>query len=119
MILFLLMNLILFSCAYLITVKFFKKYSLLDIFVNIFVIYLSQIILSEILLGVMGALSVGNLLLINGLVLVAAFLIPNKKATSINISQFFNSFNKFFKNKVALFILSIIIAFGSVKVGFN
>ncbi len=90
-----------------------------DFLITWFVVFLSQVILGEIILGVLGILSLINLFYLNSAILLILFLSFRKKPNELFFNHIKQSVKDFFNNKSVLFISSIIIAFGVVKIGFN
>ncbi len=119
MILFLLMNLIVITSAFLIASKILKINTFIDFLIALFIIYLSQIIVTEILLGILGMLYLKNIFLLNLAILLAVWLISHDKQGTSLILPKESDFAKLLKNKVILFSSCVILAFGLVKVLIN
>ncbi|MFH1397097.1 MAG: hypothetical protein ABIH27_00910 [Candidatus Omnitrophota bacterium] len=120
MINFFLMNLITGYCAYLLVYKFFQFSDLIDSLIAVFLLYFSQIIITELFLGILGALSLNNLILFNLLILSFIFYLSRDNRYMLNpLSGAGKALARFFNNKVFLFIICSITAYGLVKVFIN
>lgn len=119
MIKFILMNLIVGASSYLIAYKFFRLRSLIDSLICWFTVYFSQIIFSEVLLGILGKLYLRNLILLNFAIFLISIAITRRGATSFNLVFLKGLFSEFFSKKVILFLLSLLLGFAVVKLFFN
>lgn len=116
---FLLMNLIVGVSAFLLTYKFFKLSSFSDSIITLFLLYFSQIVYTEILLGVAGALYLKNLLLFNLTVLLLVWLITHRREYSFSFKGISEKLNALFEDKVILLLIAILLGFGLVKIFVN
>ncbi len=120
MINFFLMNLIVGYCAYLLVYKFFRLTDLVDSLLAVFLLYFSQIIITELSLGILGALTFKNLILLNSIILSIIFYLSRDYQYNFNpLSGIGKALTGFFNNKVFLFIICSIAAYGLVKVFIN
>lgn len=115
---FLFMNFIVIFSSY----QFLKLFSLKSLADNIqafALLFCSQIILTEIFLGIFknNKLTLPNLIIVNLLILIVSLLFV-KKRSSLRESRFFLD-AELFKNKVVVFAISCIMGFGLVKIFIN
>ena len=111
----LLMNTMVVLSAYLLANRVFKIADKIGFLIAVFILYLSQIVISELILGIFSRLYLNNLLMFNAAILLLVWYKTKgiKPAGHSKISMEFAS------NKIALFLFSIIIVFGLVKIGIN
>jgi len=119
MTLFLLMNFIVITSAFLIASKILKINTFIDFFIVLSIFYLSQIILSELLLGMLGILYLKNIFLLNLAILLTVWLASHNKQPTLPILPKNSEGEKLLKNKVILFSFCVILGFGLVKVLIN
>lgn len=136
-IIFLLMNSIVIISSFIITRKLFRISNSADFLISWFIIYFSQIVLSELILGIAGILYLQNIILLNIVILLIVSLNANnqKSFTSTNqafwpfrLHQYFDRNNKegekspiiqLLNDKSILFIISLISGFVLIKVFTN
>lgn len=119
MILFIVMNFIAGITAFLITRGAFGFYDITDSIILWFSIYFSQIVLSELILGIAGKLYTGNLVLLNTAFLLMAIFYC-KSFPPFEKGRIKGGFPKgIFDNRVILFCISILLGFGIVKIFIN
>ena len=116
---FLLMNLIVIGSSFLITYKLFKFSNLVDSIISCFVFYFSQIIVSELILGVLGILSLKNIIILNLLILAGFWIITRDKEFGFSSGSIGHSIAELTKNKVALLGITLIVSFSLVKIFIN
>lgn len=119
MTLFLLMNLIVITSAFLIISKILKINTFVDFFIVLFIFYLSQIILTQTLLGALGILCLKNIFLLNLAMLLIIWLASHNRQRSLPILPHKEDLRKLLKNKIILFSFCAILGFGLVKVFVN
>lgn len=113
------MNLITLSCACLFAYRVFGFPSFSDGLLTLALFYFTQVILTELILGIFGLLYLNNLIMLNLLILLAAWFLTRKKpfyAPAVNIKE---AFTGIFSNKAALLILAVITGFALVKLCIN
>jgi hypothetical protein len=113
------MNFIVILSSFFITYRLLRITNLIDSLICWFIIYLTQIILSELILGVLGTLYLGNVILFNLLLLLVIWLFTKNRRSSLGLSGVVVNKNEFLKNKVVLFTLSVIFCFSLVKISIN
>ncbi|MEW6101140.1 MAG: hypothetical protein AB1481_02480, partial [Candidatus Omnitrophota bacterium] len=116
---FLLMNLCVVACAYMLVSKVFKFTSVLDGLVALFIFYLSQIIITELALGILGKLYLGNLLVLNLAVLIVLLVSTRNQKGCLGFKGTLVRADEILKSRVALFVICAISAFGSAKIIIN
>ena len=119
MIIFLLMNLIAGACAFLVNYRILRFSNFIDSLLSLFILYFSQIILTEIALGIWGRLFIQNLILLNLAIFLVIWFLTRKKESSLSCKITKEQRAGFFSNKAVLFAASVILAFASVKVIIN
>ncbi|MBU2258087.1 MAG: hypothetical protein KJ926_03085, partial [Candidatus Omnitrophica bacterium] len=103
MITFFLMNLAVGLSAYLLVYRLFCFTDLIDSLLAFFLLYFSQIILSEITLGIFGALTLTNVVLLNLIILSIVFYFSRDKRSCFKFSGIKEGFSKVLSNKTVLF----------------
>lgn len=118
MINFLILNLIVAFTSARIVRKVFYCPNLSDRICNFSLLFLAQIILTEMILGIFGKLFLGNLILVNFFIfLVVSFILRNKNEILYAAGR--RDFSWITENKVILFCLACILGFILVKGIFN
>lgn len=118
----LLMNFIVGISAFLLVSKVFKINVLTDFLISFCIIYFSQIVFSELILGLFNCLNLNNLLLLNSSILLIVWLAArniNFVFTPIEKERTKEALREILENKTALFLISIILIFSMVKLGIN
>jgi len=116
---FILMNSIIITGAYLLTYKILKIKDFIDSLLCLFTLYFSQIIISEIILGILGRLYLKNLILLNLIVLIIIYIFARNNASVFNGTSILTNFKDIIQNKVVLFCICVVITFSLVKVFVN
>jgi len=119
MIIFLLMNFIVVFSSFLLVSRLLKFTNLIDLLISWFIFYFTQIITTELLLGILGILSLDNIILINLVILFISWLITRKKPLFSSFNAIRKPISGLLKNKIILFAISIIFGFGLVKICIN
>lgn len=118
MIFFFLINILSGSSAFILVSKIFKFKGLADSLTCLFLFFFAQVVATEMILGLSGALYLGNLIFLN---LAVFFFIwyftRNKEARFPWIEEGF--WKLIFSNKPLLLCFSIIMAFGTTKIMVN
>jgi len=102
--------------AFILSKIFFKKVSL-DFLIAFILLFISQSILTELVLGIAGKLNLANLIAVNVLICVVLGLLNNKRV--IPSIEFQSSRVDLFKNKLVLFCLAFILGFALPKIFIN
>ena len=119
MLTFIFMNFVVISCAFFITYKIFKIEDFIDSLIVLFIFYFSQIIITQTLLGIAGILYLGDLLLINALILLILWSTLHNKEYFFKFSGSKEILKGLLNNKVILFAILVISVFGLVKIFIN
>lgn len=119
MILFLLMNFVVGLSAFLFTDRILKINGIVDFFITLFLIYLSQVIITETLLGIGGVLFLKYVFLLNLAVLLVAYFICRRKKRHFEFFPGDKELAELFRNKAVLFACCVILGFGIIKVFIN
>ncbi len=119
MIIFLLMNLIVIISSFLITYRLFQISNFVDSVLSWFIVYLAQIVFSELLLGISGILYLNNVILVNVVILLIVWLMAKNKTSSFNLNRTRDIFYELLRNKIILLGVAVILGFALVKVGIN
>lgn len=117
--LFILMNLPVLLCAYLLARRIFKIQGAVDLLIAIFILYFAQIVVVEISLGMFGRLALENLISVNAIILLVILVFSRNESAPGNLREQTN-FNKIIPNtNLAIFLLTILSVFGIVKLTIN
>jgi len=119
MLVFLLMNAIVLGSAALLTFKVLRLNSFIDSVIAFFILFFSQIVLTQELLGISNLLYLKYLIAFNAVILLIIWILTRGKSAVIPIDGLKNTFTDLFSKKTVLLIASIILAFGIVKVSIN
>ena len=119
MILFVLMNLIVCASAFLLVYRVFKFSNFVDSLLSLFIIYLAQIVSTELILGILGVLYTQNLVLLNLSIFLVIWLISRHKESSFSLTSIRESSAFFVSNKIILLGAGVILVFGLVKIFIN
>ncbi|MCM8795350.1 MAG: glycosyltransferase family 39 protein [Candidatus Omnitrophica bacterium] len=118
-IIFLLMNLIVAWCGYLLSYKLLKITGFIDGLISWFILYFAQIVFSELILGIMGVLYLENVILLNLAILLLVIYFSRGKTSSFSTNGVREAFIELFKNKIVLLGASLLLGFGLVKIAIN
>jgi hypothetical protein len=119
-IIFLLLNFSVGISSCLIAARLSKRSSLPDYCLCWFLVYFSQIVLSELFLGILGILYLENLLLLNLALTLGFWLISRRQARLPNFRLGLGSvFSLLINSKVTLFVFSVAFSFTCCKVFVN
>lgn len=112
------MNAIVICCAWLLASRSLRVEGRAFFLISVFLLYFSQIVISELILGILGVLNLANLITLNLLFfLIIGIISLKKKPMSVSVAGI--SGLNFKKDKAALLLLVIILVFGTVKVLIN
>lgn len=118
-IIFILMNLAVITSSYLLTYKVAKISNRIDSLICLFILYLSQIVISEIILGIFNALYLKNIILLNlSFLILVYFIFRSIPSTFSNPNILFN-LKKLAQNRIILLSVCVITVFGLVKIFIN
>lgn len=116
LIVFLFINSIVAASAYQF-LRVFNLSSLADNILAFALLFCSQIVLTEIILGVFGRLSLGNLIILNFIILLLTLLFLRKELPLKGLGSRLDSV--LLSNKILIFVASCIVGFGAVKIFVN
>ncbi|MEW6008956.1 MAG: hypothetical protein AB1629_04900 [Candidatus Omnitrophota bacterium] len=119
---FLLMNSVVLASSFLIVNNLLKNFNFVDSVISLFLFFYSQIIFSELLLGIFSQLSLLNLVFFNITIFVFLalfFKIKNTKMLCLKNLLFKDLSPSFPSNRIFYFLISIIFGFGFVKLAIN
>lgn len=119
MFIFLLLNILVLACAFLIVYKSLRIEWAVDSIIALFVVYLSQIIFIELILGLAGALYLKNVILLSLVLFLGAYLLTKNKELNLLPLNFTLYFKKLLSNKLFSFIFSVAASFAIVKILVN
>jgi len=117
-----LMNLIIIVTSFLLLKYYFYFKDVSDYLIAFFILFLSQIVLSLQLLGILNILNLGNAIVLNLGILLAvysAIKITKVKAKDDLLLRFKSAINNLRFNRTEVFCLSAILGFGLVKIFIN
>ena len=115
----LVMNFIVAAASFIITYKLFKINNFIDSLISWFIFYFAQVVITELMLGILGLLSLKNLILLNLAVLFIVWYIMRHREASFNFAAIKDSVQGLLSNRVALLAISVILGFGLVKLCIN
>jgi hypothetical protein len=116
---FLFMNLIVASIAFLLTYRVFKFSGFTDSLLAFSVFYFSQIVCSELLLGLTGTLYLKNIIAINMAVLLIIWFLSRSKGYYFDFKSPKDTLLEVISNKTTLLIIAVVVGFGLVKFFIN
>ncbi len=116
---FLAMNAIISICAVLLSCRLLRFKGLLDTSICSLILYLSQIILTEMLLGIFGVLYLKNVIALNLLILLVIWALARNKTPNFSLDKLGLAIGQFPVNGVIFFVLTVLTVFGTVKVLIN
>jgi len=119
MLYFLFLNSVVILGAVLLASRAFKLNTIADFLIGAFVIYFSQIVLTELILGLSGALYLNNLIVLNIAVFFVIWLACRKKKSCIQAKGIRERASEILSSKVVLLLTAIILGFGLIKVFIN
>ncbi|MFH0738958.1 MAG: hypothetical protein V2A59_03760 [Candidatus Omnitrophota bacterium] len=113
------MNLLVASTAFLLTYRVFKFSGFIDSLLAFSVFYFSQIVYSELLLGLTGTLYLKNLIAINMAVLLIIWFLGRSKDYYFELKNPRDTLLEIISNKTVLLIIAVLVGFGLVKFFIN
>jgi len=119
MLVFCMMNAPVLLSAWLLSSRVFKARGACEFFISAFILYLAQIVISELALGILGALFLSNLLILESAILIFVLLATRKMGSALDLNKAKKEIAAILNNKTACFLLAIIAVFGCVKIFIN
>lgn len=119
MMILLLMNFIVVTPMSLLTFKILKFNNLVDSLIALFILYFSEIIIIELLLGIMGKLYLQNIIFLSLVILLIIWLISRTKESSLDFLGARKALFELLNNKFILLGTCVILGFGITKVFVN
>ncbi|MDD5431409.1 MAG: hypothetical protein PHO70_00255 [Candidatus Omnitrophica bacterium] len=120
MILFLIINIAVVISAFLLAARLFGFSSLVDFLVSCFILYFSQIVLTESILGIFQILTLKYLVLSNLFILFFVFvLVALNGKNHLKLPEIKPALKHLFSNRIIVFATCVIFVFGLVKVFIN
>lgn len=116
---FLLMNSIVILSAFIVTYKVLRIKDFVDSLISWFLVYFAQIVITELLLGIIGRLFLVDLIILNLGILLVVYAATRKKTLQFSPIGISALVNALLQNKLIFFCSVVILAFGLVKVGIN
>jgi len=113
------MNYIVIISSYLVTYRLLRIQGLVDSLIGWLVLYFSQIVFTSLILGILGLLTLNNLIILNLLILLCLWLYTNKKPGYLNFNYLGDGFALFLNDKVLSFMVALIAIFAIVKICVN
>lgn len=115
---FIYMNIVVAFSAFFIASVIYKELSKTDFLITWFILYLGQIILTELILGISGILNITNLIALNTAIFLLIYILSGKNALKLPKSDFY-FLKELFKSKICVFIIITILVFGITKFCIN
>ncbi|MDD4979725.1 MAG: hypothetical protein PHC54_00435 [Candidatus Omnitrophica bacterium] len=119
MIIIFLMNLLVGISAFLLNYRILKFVNFVDSLLSLFILYFTQIVFTELLLGITGALSIGNLILLNLAIAAVIWLATINKKSFFGLTDIKTVLCELLSNKIILFLVTLISVFACVKIFIN
>jgi hypothetical protein len=119
MITFLLMNLVVVVSVFLVVYKIIKLDNCVDSLLSLFIFYFAQIVISELLLGMLGILCLSNVIILNLLILLFVYFVTKNRESNFNTRGMRELSRELSGNKTVLFCASVILGFALVKLFIN
>jgi len=113
------LNLIIGISAFLLNYRILKFTNFIDSLFSLFILYFTQIVFTELLLGILGILFIQNVILINLAILLIICSITRNKESFFGFIDTKDLLSKLLNNKVILFAVTVIIVSASVKIFIN
>ena len=118
-IIFLLLNSVALASSFIAVYKIFRLKNFIDSLICWFTVYFAQIVLTELVLGILGVLYLKNIILLNAAILLTAWLLAGKRKNAVNLDVAKAFAGEAANNKYIIFTLAIISGFALVKVFVN
>lgn len=119
MIAFLLMNCIVGASSFLLVYKILRLNNFIDSLLALFILYFAQIVFSELLLGISGALYLGNVIFLNLIIFLVIWVVCRNKKYPLGFPGSRKVSDDILINKVTLLAIAVILSFGLVKAFIN
>ena len=119
MIKFLLMNLIVGITSFLVVYKLFRIRNFIDSLILLFLSFFAQIISTQLLLGIFGALYLRNVMLLNFAILLLIAVFTKERGSSFSFIGVKDSLRHSLESKITSFGVSLVLGFVIVKLFFN
>lgn len=117
--LFLFMNSIVAVSSFNVAYRLLKIPRFIDSLICLFILYFSQIILTELLLGILGILYLENVIFLNLAILLVILRVSRKHSSSFDLSPVKDIIPKLLKKKIILLGGCVILCYGLVKFFIN
>jgi len=115
----LILNILVIWAAFLAVYKVLRIKGFVDSLLALFVVYLAQIVLIELVLGIANILYLKNIIIFTLALFICMYLLTKNKKSSFNAINFGVFFDKLLSNKVYIFIFSVTASFLIVKILIN
>lgn len=116
---FFLLNLLVAASSFLVTYRLIRLPDFIDSLVCWFLLYLSQVVSTELILGISGALFLKNVFFLNLAIFLVIWLVVYRRESNFDPNGFAKAFSGTLNNKTALFLITAIACFGLVKIAIN
>jgi hypothetical protein len=113
------MNFIVAVSSYLVNYRLIRFENSADALISWINIYFSQVVLTELILGISGILYLPNVIFLNLAVLAAVWMVSRNRVSSFNFKQTKGAILELLDNKVILFSVAVMVGFALVKVFVN
>jgi len=119
LLIFLFMNSLVMLSSYCLSSSILKIKGLTNVLISIFILYFSQIVLTELVLGLFGRLNLVSVILVNSLVLILTLMAPRNKGLHAELASARKKLKEIITHKPALFLIVLIVCFGTIKLLIN
>lgn len=113
------LNLVALASAFMLTYKLFVFRRRVDSFLAFFIFYFAQIILTQTLLGALGALYLKNVIWLNSALCAAVWLVARNRKSSFIVFGLRDELRALLNNKVILFAAAFLAGFAIIKIAIN
>ncbi len=119
MFIFIFLNISIICCSFLIVYKALRIRGVADSIIALFIVYFAQIILTELILGLISALYIRNVIILSFTSLLGVYLLTRNMEFCFSDLNFSDYFKKLLSSKFYILIFSILVSFAIVKIVIN
>lgn len=116
---FIFQNFIVGASSFILAFKLLRLKSITDRLLVLFIFYFAQIVLTQLTLGIMGALYLKNLILLNLIVFSVLWNLSRKNIGAASAGYLRDDASLLLNSKLIIFVFSVVLGFGLVKVLIN
>ncbi|MFA4842485.1 MAG: hypothetical protein WC658_01450 [Candidatus Omnitrophota bacterium] len=113
------MNSIVAVSSYLLNYRILRFTNFIDSLISWILLYFSQIVITQMLLGIAGVLYLQNVIILNAGILIFIWLITRRRGSSFDLSTVKEKLQSVLGNKAVIFCIAVILGFALVKIFIN